>query len=221
MQLSELCFLTIILLSIKWVWKDIALNLMSKLRLEMNFQHVTCGTIILLALLWPLEASVKDNLTIHFLALTTLTLMYGWRSACGLTIVISISLCFFGQIDPYQLPSYIVLSGFIPILISYSVFLLSYLYLPRNIFVFIFVAGFFNGAFTGSMHLLTNAVYLLSLGAYDWTTISDNYLIFMPLLAFPEGLLNGVAVTILAVFKPEWLRVFFDRDYIYNHYRDK
>ena len=71
------------------------------------------------------------------------------------------------------------------------------------------------------MHLLTNAVYQLSLGAYDWTTISDNYMIFLPLLAFPEGLLNGMAVAILVVFKPEWLRVFSDRDYIYNHYRDK
>ncbi|WP_341662969.1 energy-coupling factor ABC transporter permease [Vibrio sp.] len=221
MQLSELCFLTIILLSIKWVWEDISLNLIPKLRLELSFQHITCGAIVLLGLLWSTQASVKDNLTIHFLALTSLTLMYGWRSACGLTIVIAISLSFFGQIEPYKLPSYIVLSCFLPVMISYSIFLLSYSYLPRNIFVFIFVAGFFNGAFTGSLHLLMNAIYLLSIGAYDWATISDNYLIFLPLLAFPEGLLNGMTVAILVVFKPEWLRVFSDRDYIYNHYRDK
>ncbi|TON15302.1 hypothetical protein CGH62_27375, partial [Vibrio parahaemolyticus] len=43
----------------------------------------------------------------------------------------------------------------------------------------------------------------------------------VPLLAFPEGLLNGMSLAVLTVFKPEWLRVFSDRDYIYNHYHKK
>lgn len=51
-------------------------------------------------------------------------------------------------------------------------------------------------------------------GSQSPTTIC----IFVPLLAFPEGLLNGMALAILAVFRPEWLRVFSDRDYLYNHY---
>lgn len=100
-------------------------------------------------------------------------------------------------------------------------FVLSYHYLPRNIFVFIFVAGFFNGALTGSAHLLVSGLYYWFTGNHDWTTIVDNYLVFIPLLAFPEGLLNGMSLTMFTVFKPEWLRVFSDRDYIYNHYHKK
>ncbi len=118
----------------------------------------------------------------------------------------------------YDIPEYLLLSVLLPILISYAIFALSYHYLPRNIFVFIFVAGFFNGGMTGSLHLLLNTLYQLTFGSHDWHTIYDNYLIFVPLLAFPEGLLNGMALAILSVFKPEWLRVFSDRDYIYNHY---
>lgn len=171
-----------------------------------------------LFLLWSTQASVKEGLSLHFLALTTLTMMYGWRSAFILTLPVSAALALFGKISFAALPEYLLLSSLLPILISYSIFALSYHYLPRNIFVFIFVAGFFNAGVTGSLHLLLNSLYIWQLGAYDWITITDNYLIFVPLLAFPEGLLNGMALAILAVFRPEWLRVFSDRDYLYNHY---
>ncbi|MCQ4504303.1 hypothetical protein NON27_29430, partial [Vibrio parahaemolyticus] len=62
------------------------------------------------------------------------------------------------------LPSSLVLSALVQILISYLVFFLSYHYLPRNIFVFIFVAGFFNGSLTGSLHLVFNSFYHLLVG---------------------------------------------------------
>ncbi|GAK87871.1 arginine/ornithine antiporter ArcD [Vibrio ponticus] len=116
---------------------------------------------------------------------------------------------------------YLLLSCLVPILTSYAVFLLSYSYLPRNIFVYIFIAGFFNGALAGSIHLVATGLFQLLTDVHDWTTIVDNYLIFILLLAFPEGLLNGMAVAVLSVFKPEWLRTFSDRDYIYNHYHKK
>lgn len=53
--------------------------------------------------------------------------------------------------------------------------------------MFIFVAGFFNAGVTGSLHLLLNSLYIWQLGAYDWITITDNYLIFVPLLASPKA----------------------------------
>jgi len=192
---------------------------MPKLKKERSFQHITFAVIFALFVLWSADAGVKDGLSIHFLALTALTLMYGWRSAFALTAVISLLMAIVGELSFFSLPEYLLLSGLIPILISHLVFVTSYHYLPRNIFVFIFVAGFFNGAITGSLHLILNGTYLLASSHYDWQTILDNYLVFTPLLAFPEGLLNGMVIALLCVFKPELLRVFSDRDYIYNHYR--
>ncbi|CDU09687.1 Membrane protein [Vibrio diabolicus] len=170
------------------------------------------------SILWATQAGVKEGLQIHFLALTTLTMMYGWRMAFLISIPAMLVNHLLHDVSLLQLPTSLVLSALLPIFISYLVFLLSYHYLPRNIFVFIFVAGFFNGAITGSLHLLINSFYHLSVGHYDWETIQHNYFIFVPLLAFPEGLLNGMSLAVLTVFKPEWLRVFSDRDYIYNHY---
>ena len=221
MLLNELFAFVLVLLSLGSIWKDVTKVFLPKLKNERTFQHLTFSVIFALTILWSAQAGVKEGLAIHFLALTTLTLMYGWRSAYALSIVVSIILAIIGTIEFSQLPEYLLFSCLLPIWVSYVVFLLSYRFLPRNIFVFIFVAGFFNGAITGSTHLLFNSLYIAWHGTYDWPTIIDNYLVFVPLLAFPEGLLNGMSLAMFSVFKPEWLRVFSDRDYIYNHYHKK
>ncbi|EKO3953533.1 energy-coupling factor ABC transporter permease [Vibrio fluvialis] len=218
MQLEELASLIIVLIFLALALRDVRGTFWPKFTHEKSFQHLTYFVIFALFLLWSAQASVKEGLQIHFLALTTLTMMYGWRCAFVLTLPVTVALVVAGKLGLYDVPEYLLLSVLLPILISYAIFALSYHYLPRNIFVFIFVAGFFNGGMTGSLHLLLNTLYQLTFGSHDWHTIYDNYLIFVPLLAFPEGLLNGMALAILSVFKPEWLRVFSDRDYIYNHY---
>ena len=39
-------------------------------------------------------------------------------------------------------------------------------------------------------------------GTYSWHTISADYLSIWPLLLFPEALLNGMTMTLLAVYRP-------------------
>lgn len=51
-------------------------------------------------------------------------------------------------------------------------------------------------------------------GAYPWHIISADYLSIWPLLLFPEALLNGMAMTLLAVYRPHWVSTFFDREYL-------
>lgn len=217
MQLEELATLFIVLTASLTTIYDVQHVFGPKFRSDKSFQHLTYFVIFALFLLWSAQAGIKDGLHIHFLGLTTLTMMFGWRCAFAMTIPVTFALAVVGKLAFFDIPEYLLLSSLIPILLSYSIFALSYHYFPRNIFVFIFIAGFFNGAMTGSLHLAINTAYQLMLGHYDWQVIKDNYLIFVPLLAFPEGLLNGMSLAILSVFKPEWLRVFSDRAYIYNH----
>lgn len=221
MFLKELFALLLLLITAFPAAHDVKRHLLPKLQKDRSFQHITYAIIFALFLLWSAQAGVKDNLSIHFLGLTTLTLMYGWKIAYLLSGIVSLLLAAFGELHFFQLPEYLLLSGLVPITISCIIFNLTYKYLPRNIFVFIFIAGFFNGAVTGSLHLVINSLYHVVNDTHDWATIVDNYLIFTPLLAFPEGLLNGMTTAMLCVFKPEWLRVFSDKDYIYNHYHKK
>ncbi|WP_332059000.1 energy-coupling factor ABC transporter permease [Vibrio panuliri] len=221
MQLSYLWMWGFALIALVPCISDARTIFIPKLKSEPSFQHLTCAVCFSLFLLWSAEAGIKPGLDIHFLALTSLCLMYGWRVAYLLCVPIALSLALFGTLTLEAMGQYLLLSCLIPLLTSYVVFLLSYRYLPRNIFVYIFVAGFFNGAITGSVHILSTSFFHLVMDSHDWATIVDNYLVFIVLLAFPEGLLNGMAVAVLSVFKPEWLRTFSDRDYIYNHYHKK
>ncbi|MBA5761705.1 energy-coupling factor ABC transporter permease [Vibrio sp. 404] len=215
-----------------WMWliallaiipclSDAKRHFFPKLFREPSFQHLTFAMCFGLFLLWSAEAGVKEGLNIHFLALTSLTLMYGWTIAYLLCFPIVLSLTLFGSLSYELIGQYLVLSCLIPILTSYAVFLTSYRFLPRNIFIYIFIAGFLNGAISGSVQLIATGLFNLIIDLHQWQEIVNNYLIFIVLLAFPEGLLNGMAITLLSVFKPEWLRTFSDRDYIYNHYHKK
>lgn len=221
MQLEQLAVLLLLLLVGLTTLRDFKYSFWTKFKAEKSFQHLTYFASFALFLLWLAQAGVTEGLPIHFLGLTTLTMMFGWRCAFVITIPVTFALAVVGKLTFFNIPEYLLLSSLLPILVSYALFALSYHYLPRNIFVFIFVAGFLNGGLTGSLHLAINTAYQLLLGQHDWQVIRDNYLIFVPLLAFPEGLLNGMAVAILSVFKPEWLRVFSDKDYIYNHLHKK
>ncbi|NVD06929.1 hypothetical protein FCU94_08385 [Vibrio sp. JPW-9-11-11] len=220
MSLNAIACLLLVFIATALVWRDVTQILLHKLQTERSFQHITFAIIVVFWALWSAEAGVKPGLSIHFLGLTSLTLMYGWRSAFALSLPITLLMSLLGPLTWANVPEFLVFSALIPILMSYGVFLVSYHYLPRNIFVFIFIAGFLNGALTGSVHLLINSLYYLFVTEYDWQTIYNNYLMFTPLLAFPEGLINGMAAAMLTVFKPELLRVFSDRDYIYNHYHN-
>lgn len=86
--------------------------------------------------------------------------MYGWCSVFIFILLVSVIFVLFGKISFVVLLEYLLLLSLLLILISYLIFVLSYYYLLRNIFVFIFVVGFFNAGVTGSLYLLFNFFYI-------------------------------------------------------------
>ncbi|GGB32328.1 hypothetical protein GCM10011502_01650 [Oceanisphaera marina] len=179
-------------------------------------QHLSFGAAIALVPLWMLQAGVKEGLEVHFLGLTTLALMLGWRM--GL-LMSSVSLLLITLFSFESWPAFgvnLLLGVVIPLTFSYFVFLLTYSYLYRHLFVYIFVAGFFNAALTIAVKTLIFSGYMVWSEQYNWQTVLDNYLSVLPLLLFPEALLNGMAITVLVVFKPHWMRTYLDRDYLIN-----
>ncbi|MNC42838.1 hypothetical protein D3C75_916680 [compost metagenome] len=97
---------------------------------------------------------------------------------------------------------------------SWLLFLASWAWLPRHLFVYLFVAAFLGGALSISVKILASALLMGMSGAYPWHTIGADYLSIWPLLLFPEALLNGMAMTLLAVYRPHWVNTFFDREYL-------
>lgn len=215
MSILQFLCLVVTAFVIQRSWADTKHVFIPKFLSEKSFQNLTIISLAILFFLWQTKAGVKSGLDIHFLGVTAFTMMFGWRVACLLSLPIFGVLAIFNQWPLIDLPVQIIFSGFIPIFLSYFIFTLSYHYLPRNVFVFIFVAGFFNAMFVGSTHLLLKGSYYLWQGLYDFTTVMDNFFMLIPLMAFPEGLLNGMTLAVLCVYRPEWLREFSDRHYLF------
>ncbi|MCQ1057404.1 hypothetical protein ACQKPX_12105 [Photobacterium sp. DNB23_23_1] len=185
-----------------------------KFRAEKDYQHWVLASMVVLFLLWSLKAGLSDGLQVHFLAMTTVALCHGWRIAVLIGVIPTLLLALFGLLPIVEIGNYLLVSVIFPAWLSFYLFRLAYCYLARHLFVYIFVAAFLNGALTIAAHQLLNGTVMWLSGLYSWYYIVDNYLVLTPLLLFPEALLNGMAITLLVVYQPQWVRTFHDNDYL-------
>ncbi|MGL5393468.1 MAG: energy-coupling factor ABC transporter permease [Shewanella sp.] len=172
-------------------------------------------TLLVINGLWIVNASVYSGLHLHFLGLVSCMLLLGWRLA---TLALLLPCAFFSVFVLKQPGAFAAFSLFamaIPLFLCFLVYSRSYHGLPKHIFVFIFVGGFINGGLSTVFHQLSWATWLRYTAGYSWDGLVDNYLMLIPLLAFPEALLNGMAVTLLVVYRPQWLFDYSDRSYLW------
>lgn len=166
--------------------------------------------------LWMLNASIQIGLHLHFLGLVTCLLMFGWRLATVALLLPSAFFSVFVLKQPGEFGAFSLFSTAIPLFLSFMFYSRSYHLFPKHIFVFIFVGAFINAGLSTVFHQLSWAAWLWLAADYDWGVLVDNYLMLIPLLAFPEALLNGMAVTLLVVYQPQWLFDYSDREYLWR-----
>jgi uncharacterized membrane protein len=173
-------------------------------------QHLFGAALCLLMVLWQLKGQLPDSPPVHFLGVTTLVIVLGLRLSLllvPLALLIPppvLALVNNTQISIDELQLWQWLAVAVAVIQSYLVLLASQKWLPRQLFVVIFVGGFFNSILSSVTYLLLQAL------GYSWLgtapNLTSDYLLITPLLAFPEGLLNGMALTMLLVYRPEWLK---------------
>ncbi len=173
-------------------------------------QHLFGAALCLLMVLWQLKGQLPDSPPVHFIGVTTLVIVLGLRLSLllvPLALLIPppvLALVNNTQISIDELQLWQWLAVVVAVIQSYLVLLASQKWLPRQLFVVIFVGGFFNSILSSVTYLLLQAL------GYSWlgtaSNLTSDYLLITPLLAFPEGLLNGMALTMLLVYRPEWLK---------------
>ncbi|HDO1330120.1 TPA: energy-coupling factor ABC transporter permease [Aeromonas veronii] len=178
------------------------------------YQHLLLGSAIALVPLWYLRAGLHEGLEVHFLGLTSLTLLLGWRLALLASCLTLLVLGYFGVTNLADFGWQALVGIALPVATSWLLFLASWAWLPRHLFVYIFVAAFLGGAITISVKVAASALLMGLSDSYPWHTITADYLSIWPLLLFPEALLNGMAMTVLAIYRPHWVNTFFDRAYL-------
>lgn len=202
-----LCWLLLLLLSLRRpLWQTLHANPL--------YQHLLLGSAIALLPLWTLRAGLHDGLEVHFLGITSLTLLLGWRLALLAPCLTLLVLGYFGVSNLADIGWQALTGIALPVATSWLIYLASWAWLPRHLFVYIFVAAFLGGAVTISVKVAASALLMGLSGSYPWHTITADYLSIWPLLLFPEALLNGMAMTVLAIYRPHWVYTFFDRTYL-------
>ncbi|NMF47190.1 hypothetical protein HHL01_03180 [Pseudoalteromonas arctica] len=169
---------------------------------------------LVFAMLWRIKAGILTGLDLHILGVTAATLILGWRLTILSSLLATALLAAFGQIELELLPVQLLIGAFIPILLSYLGFIISYQYLPRHFFVYIFVCAFITAGFIACIKISLVALFYLAIGQYNWQELADNYVYLSAIIWFPEAMLNGMAITIMITYRPHWVKTFYDKDYL-------
>lgn len=178
--------------------------------------NVFLGTLVSLLLLWSLRTEVQPGFAWHLSGMVTLTLMFGWSLAIFAGTLVLAALCLFGVTDWAGLAPSALVFVVLPATLTQVVLGLARAYLPKHYFVFVFVNAFFAGGLIALLVAFTATGALLASGAFTLQRLLDSYLLFLPLMFFPEAVLNGWLVSIMVGFKPEWVGSFRDEEYLHG-----
>jgi uncharacterized membrane protein len=178
--------------------------------------HVFLGAVVCLALLWTLRTEIQPGLVWHLSAMVTVTLMFGWSLAViagslALAVITLFGLNDWGGFLPTALV-FIVL----PAALTQVVLGLVRAWLPKHYFVYVFINAFFAAGLIAVLVALSATGLLLAADAYTLQRLADSYLLFLPLMFFPEAVLNGWMIAIMVGFKPDWVGSFRDEEYLHG-----
>jgi uncharacterized membrane protein len=176
--------------------------------------HLVAGGAVACMLLWLMNIHLVDGMVLHFLGVTTLTLVIGW-SFTVLAACLALTGFFILQDMAWStLGLSLCLSVLVPACLTRALVRLLYRPTLRHPFVYILGAGFAGGGLV-ILSLALIGVFLFwlaGLDAYLATAAELWPLIF--LIMFSEGFINGMCVSALAVFYPDWVKTFDDRFYL-------
>ncbi len=184
----------------------------SMLRDGTNLNIFLATTVAVLGL-WLIKTGIKPGLNFHLLGATALTLMFRPLFAL-LAIALTTAAITLWHGEYAAFAANWLIMGAVPVGVSWAIYRFSDRKLPNHLFIYVFLNGFFGGA------LAVVAVGLVSTGfaaladAYPLAYLLDEYLPYYLLMAWSEAFATGILITVMVVYKPQWVATFDDRRYL-------
>ncbi|MCR9184292.1 MAG: energy-coupling factor ABC transporter permease [Halieaceae bacterium] len=175
--------------------------------------HLLFGGAIACLALWLISFTVIDGVRVHFLGVTALTLVVGWRFAilAGSAAVVAHTLAICQPM--ISLPVAWLLTVAVPATVSRWLVYQLRATRAQNLFIYMLGAGFGGGALS-SLAVTVTAVGLLWLaGQAQLVTLALQNWPAALLVLFPEGFINGMIITAFTVYYPDLLKTFDDEHY--------
>jgi len=183
-------------------------------------QHLLFGTVFALFLLWLVRRDFDTGVSYHFIGLTAVTLLLDWPLAIVGGLVAQLGLVLLGRQDLAALGVNGTLLILLPVLVTETCAILVERAQPRNPFVYIFCSGFFAAALAALLCLLSTLGLLWFDERFALPEWLEDFVGYLWLLIFPEAFINGMVVSALVVFCPEWLETFNRTRYLSAPWKD-
>lgn len=208
--------------SVSWIFNLLAFFVFIYLitRVEwLNIKHtgilnIWMLAVFFIALLWMMRAHLHSGMNIHLSGATLMALMFGWRlGVLGMSLV-CVLISLWGNSLPWNLGISFFVYACFSISFCYLFFMIIEAYLPRNLYIFLFVTSFLGAAIN---LIVTCTVSLFILGwqsIFPWSVLFNEYMPFYSLLSFAEAFMTCGLITILIVYRPEWVYTFRDEKYL-------
>ena len=175
------------------------------------------GATVAVLALWQIRTGVKPGLAFHLYGIAAMTMMFGfWRATFSGALVLLANAAF-GRGSWTSLGADALLMAALPAAVSWGFYRLLDRRLPNHFFIYVLGNGFFGAALSvAAIGLATTAVMHLA-GAYSLDYLLTHYTPYATLLiSWAEAFSTGMAVTVMAVYRPAWLETFDDARYIEN-----
>ena len=183
-------------------------------------QHLLFGTVFSLFLLWLVRRDFDTGVSYHFIGLTVVTLLLDWPLAIVGALIAQVGLVLLGRQDVAAMGVNGVLLIALPIAVTECCARMVERAQPRNPFVYIFCSGFFAAALAALLCLLLGLGVLWLDGLFVMPEWLEDFIGYLWLIIFPEAFINGMLVTALVVFCPEWLETFNRTRYLAAPWKD-
>jgi uncharacterized membrane protein len=204
-----------------WAWVIYALSLLLALRLAVWRRllvreqfHVFLGSSVVLLLLWHIRVSVDPAWSFHLLGVTAVTLMFGWALAVVIGALAEMALVLNGVLEWRGFPLNALLMVVAPVTLTQVILVLVRSLLPKNFFIYVLVNAFLTAGLAALTSGFLASLVLLAGDVYGWAHLRETLFPFFPLMSLPEAIINGWLVTILVLYRPDWVVSFDDRLYL-------
>ena len=173
---------------------------------------LACSLTVLL--IWQLKAQIYAGLAFHILGIAALTLIAGpYRALLSTAALVAIHLIGdTGDIASWGLSFWLV--GALPVCVTQVILHFAQRRFSPNFFVYIFINCFAAGAISMWLFGLVNSGLLFLANAYSGSFLFDNVIPVYFLMGWPEAFITGLNLTLLVVWRPEWVSSFNDRVYL-------
>ncbi len=176
--------------------------------------NLLLGFAVGVMLMWSLKAGVQPGLNLHMLGAMAATLALGpWLALVALALALT-GVTMNGAVEWVAWPLNFVLMAVVPVGLAYAIQRAIERWLPAHFFVFVFLTSFAGAALTVILQGTVSSLSLVLAGAYSAGFLLGEYLPFFLLLGFSEAWISGAVITLMVVYRPDWVAAFDDRRYL-------